>query len=268
VNTDETTVGGVGGGSVGGVGLWSDGAGARADSAWHGGTHAGRTVPIPVTPPATPPAKPPVTPPTPPVTPPTPPVTPPTPPVTPPPQPGTGGGGTGPGDVEQELGAGPWPDEPMVNYSQRYELGRVRAMAVDDAYNLWLLDGDRIGVLRPGDSSPRWTSGVGQAAPGFGWDKLALGSTVICGGSAGRAYVGYSTYELDNAFIYSPGRAQLPALRRPGRLALRPGALPGVPEGRPGRGAPARGRRGGAGGAPGALGAQQRAWQHRHPQHQ
>jgi len=156
----------------------------------------GEPVPIPVTPPATPPAKPPVTPPT--------------PPVTPPPQPGTGGGGTGPGDVEQELGAGPWPDEPMVNYSQRYGLGRVRAMAVDDAYNLWLLDGDRIGVLRPGDSSPRWTSGVGQAAPGFGWDKLALGSTVICGGSAGRAYVGYSTYELDNAFIYSPDGRNFP----------------------------------------------------------
>jgi hypothetical protein len=80
----------------------------------------------------------------------------------------------------------------------------VRSVAVDDAYNIWLLDGDRIGVLRPGDSAPTWTSGVGQAAPGFGPDKLALGSTVICGGSAGRAYVGYHTYELDSAFIYSP----------------------------------------------------------------
>jgi hypothetical protein len=105
---------------------------------------------------------------------------------------------------------GPWPDEPVVNYSSRYGLGSVRAVSVDDAYNIWLLDGDRIGVLRPGDTSPRWTSGVGQAAPGFGPDKLALGSSVICGGSAGRAYVGYVTYELDSAFIYSPDGRSFP----------------------------------------------------------
>ncbi|MFE8603156.1 hypothetical protein [Archangium violaceum] len=110
---------------------------------------------------------------------------------------------------------GPWPDEPVVNYSSRYGLGTVRAVAVDDAYNIWLLDGDRIGVLRPGDTSPRWTSGVGQAAPGFGQDKLALGSTVICGGSAGRAYVGYHTYELDSAFIYSPDGSNFPAYNDP-----------------------------------------------------
>jgi hypothetical protein len=123
------------------------------------------------------------------------------------------GGGAGPVDTppqEPELTAGPWPNEPMVNYSRRYGIGRVRSVAVDDAYNIWLLDGDRIGVLRPGDSAPTWTSGVGQAAPGFGSDKLALGSTVICGGSAGRAYVGYSTYALDSAFIYSPDGRSFP----------------------------------------------------------
>ncbi|HYO59515.1 hypothetical protein [Archangium sp.] len=141
------------------------------------------------------------------------------PPVTHPPgdtDPGTTDPGTtDPGDPEPEVTAGPWPDEPVVNYSSRYRLGSVRAVAVDDAYNIWLLNGDRIGVLRPGDTSPRWTSGVGQAAPGFGPDKLAMGSTVICGGSAGRAYVGYSIYELDNAFIYSPDGSNFPAYNDP-----------------------------------------------------
>ena len=117
---------------------------------------------------------------------------------------------TDPVPPEPPLTVGPWPDEPVVNYSSRYQLGDVRAVAVDEAYNIWLLNGDRIGVLRAGDTSPRWTSGVGQAAPGFGPDKLAFGSTVICGGSAGRAYVGYSTYELDSAFIYSPDGSDFP----------------------------------------------------------
>ncbi|WNG22547.1 hypothetical protein F0U63_46960 [Cystobacter fuscus] len=106
---------------------------------------------------------------------------------------------------------GPWPDEALVNYSSRYGLGaNIQGVAVDDAYNIWLLDGERIGVLRPGDSAPRWTSGVGQAAGGFGYDRRALGSSVICGGSAGRAYVGYLTYELDTAFIFSPDGSNFP----------------------------------------------------------
>jgi hypothetical protein len=116
-----------------------------------------------------------------------------------------GDGGTPDGGsetAEAERGVGPWPDEPLLDYSRRYGLGRVRAVGVDDGYNLWLLDGERIGVLRPGDEAPRWTTGVGQAAGGFGPDRLATGSTVICGGGAGRAYVGYSTYELENPFIF------------------------------------------------------------------
>ena len=110
-----------------------------------------------------------------------------------------------------EVTVGPWPDEPVVNYSSRYGLGgRIQGVAVDDGYNIWMLDGDRIGVLRPGDSAPRWVSGVGQAAQGFGPDRLALGSSVICGGSAGRAYVGYLAAELDEAFIYSPDGRSFP----------------------------------------------------------
>jgi hypothetical protein len=101
-------------------------------------------------------------------------------------------------------GPGPWPNESVIDFTRRYNLGRVRSMGVDDAHNLWLLDGERIGVLRPGDSQPRWVSNIGQARNGFGPDKLALGSTVICGGSAGRAYVGYAAGDLSPAFIYSP----------------------------------------------------------------
>jgi hypothetical protein len=121
-----------------------------------------------------------------------------------------GGSGAPDGGSGSERVEGPWPNEPVLNYSQRYGLGRVRSVGVDDAYNLWLLDEERIGVLRPGDEAPRWTTGVGQAAEGFGADKRALGSTVICGGSAGRAYVGYSTYELELPFIHGPEGRSFP----------------------------------------------------------
>lgn len=129
---------------------------------------------------------------------------------------GTSDGGTSadggvPGDGgAAEAGPGPWPDEAVVDYSRRYALGQVQSVGVDEAYNLWLLDGERIGVLRPGDSEPRWTSGVGQAAGGFGPERRALGSTVICGGSAGRAYVGYAAAELYPPFIYGPDGANFP----------------------------------------------------------
>lgn len=112
-----------------------------------------------------------------------------------------GGGGSGEQDEGNLLsggasgGPGLWPTDEV----KRYAVGNVQSVGFDDAQNIWLLDGDRIGVLRPSDSSPRWVSGIGQAAPGFGNDKLATGSTVICGGAAGQAYVGYRTYDLNNA---------------------------------------------------------------------
>jgi hypothetical protein len=104
----------------------------------------------------------------------------------PPPDDGTGEG-TGP----QKPGPDPWPKEASVNYTQRFGVGQPQSVAVDDAFNIWLLAGPRIGVLRPGDTQPLWASHLGQAARGFS-------STVICGGSAGRAYVGYHARELDN----------------------------------------------------------------------
>lgn len=106
---------------------------------------------------------------------------------------GTEDGGT---DAGVTPTAGPWPTDAVVNYSSRFGVGTVQSVGVDDAYNIWLLKGAEIGVLRPGTTSPVWVSGIGQAAPGFGDDKLARGSTVICGGAAGQAYVGYWTYDL------------------------------------------------------------------------
>ncbi|HEX8436720.1 hypothetical protein [Archangium sp.] len=97
-----------------------------------------------------------------------------------------------PGEISSPIqkGPDPWPKDTAVNYTQRFGVGRPRGVAVDDAFNIWLLDGNRIGVLKPGATQPLWASNIGQAGRGFS-------STVICGGSAGRAYVGYHARELD-----------------------------------------------------------------------
>lgn len=108
---------------------------------------------------------------------------------------GTADGGTAT-DAGTAADAGPWPKEAMLDYTQAFGVGTPQSVGVDEGLNLWLLDGDRIGVLRPGDSAPKWVRGIGQASVPFGYDSLATGSTVICGGSAGRAYVGYSAAEM------------------------------------------------------------------------
>ncbi|WP_338023560.1 hypothetical protein [Archangium primigenium] len=95
--------------------------------------------------------------------------------------------------------AGPWPLEAVLDYSQTFGVGTPQSVGLDEGMNLWLLDGARIGVLRPGDKAPTWTSGIGQASQPFGRDSLAVGSTVICGGEAGRAYVGYRAAEMRRA---------------------------------------------------------------------
>jgi hypothetical protein len=88
--------------------------------------------------------------------------------------------------------AGPWPLKELQNFSETYGLGALRGVGVDDGYNLWLLrDDDTVGVLRPGQSAPVWTRGVGQAGKGFR-------TTVVCGGEAGQAYVGYLTFDLEH----------------------------------------------------------------------
>jgi hypothetical protein len=128
---------------------------------------------------------------------------------------------TAPGPGEPQ-GAGPWPVEAVLDYTQRFGTGTPQSVGIDEGLNLWLLEGDRIGVLRPGDAAPAWTSGVGQARLPFGRDSLAIGSTVICGGEAGRAYVGYRAAEMQRAegisqrtYIPGPGDAYY----TPGRYA-------------------------------------------------
>ncbi|HYO55206.1 hypothetical protein [Archangium sp.] len=67
-------------------------------------------------------------------------------------------------------------------------------------------------MMRPGDTAPTWTTGMGQARQPFGSDSLAIGSTVICGGEAGRTYVGYRAHEMRRA----EGISQRTYIPRPG----------------------------------------------------
>ncbi|WP_239470775.1 hypothetical protein [Archangium violaceum] len=115
-------------------------------------------------------------------------------------------------DAGEPPDAGPWPVDAVLDYSRAFGVGRPRSVGLDEGLNLWLLDGNRIGVLRPGDAAPTWTTGVGQARLPFGRDSLAIDSTVICGGEAGRAYVGYRAAEMQKA----PGIRQRTYIPGPG----------------------------------------------------
>ncbi|QSQ22179.1 hypothetical protein JY651_44815 [Pyxidicoccus parkwayensis] len=114
----------------------------------------------------------------------------------------------------------PWPTDAVTNYSDKYGIGRVKSVGVDAAHNIWVLNGASIGVLRADTKQLVWTSKpIGQARLGFGTDKLATGSSVICGGKAGEAYVGYTSYDLEQDpeypdlhpnYIVSPGQCYYP----------------------------------------------------------
>jgi len=119
-----------------------------------------------------------------------------------------------PPDTGEPPDAGPWPVDAALDYTRSFGVGTPQSVGLDEGLNLWLLDGNRIGVMRPGDTAPKWTTGVGQARLPFGSDSLAVGSTVICGGEAGRAYVGYRAREMQRAagisqrtYIPGPGEA-------------------------------------------------------------
>ncbi len=104
------------------------------------------------------------------------------------------------------MGPGPWPRDAAANYSERYGLPALRSASLDQAYNLWLLDagGERVGLLRPQDARPTWTrvDGLGQGAKGFP-------ASVICGGAAERAYLGFLAPDLaDPAHATAEQKAQ------------------------------------------------------------
>src|SRR5262245_23753050 len=70
------------------------------------------------------------------------------------PPPGPDGGRPAPPpDAGGAIGAGPWPRDDVKNYSAAYHLGPIQSAGLDDGFNLWVLSGNRVGVLRPGDSA-------------------------------------------------------------------------------------------------------------------
>ncbi|MDQ3262118.1 MAG: hypothetical protein M3Y59_00440 [Myxococcota bacterium] len=99
-------------------------------------------------------------------------------------------GGVDGGPTEPVGPRSEWPTDEVKNYSTAYSITRgVRSVGVDDGHNIWLLEWDRIGVLTSEKKSVTWVSGIGQLSSG----ELAFGTTVVCGGAPGKAYVGYLT---------------------------------------------------------------------------
>ncbi|RYZ46882.1 MAG: hypothetical protein EOO72_00935, partial [Myxococcaceae bacterium] len=50
--------------------------------------------------------------------------------------------------------AGPWPVDATLDYTRTFGVGTPQSVGIDEGLNVWLLDGYRIGVLRPGDKAP------------------------------------------------------------------------------------------------------------------
>lgn len=118
---------------------------------------------------------------------------------------------------------GPWPLDAVKSYSAAYQIGVVQSVSVDDAYNIWLLDGARIGVLRPGATSPAWSKDLGQAGRGFP-------STVICGGRAGQAFVGYLSSGNEERYLDGGFRRAMPSEGDADSVAIGPDGAPAFEE--------------------------------------
>lgn len=144
-------------------------------------------------------------------------------------------GGTDGGECcEPDAGGGTieskWPNDAVLNLTSKYGIeSGIQSVGIDEGQNIWLLKGREIGVLRPGDTRPTWTANIGQASQPFGADSLASGSTVICGGADGKAYVGYRTPDTPNVhsedggwtdFSYKQGDLDLVQLNADGTVAL------------------------------------------------
>ncbi len=81
--------------------------------------------------------------------------------------------------------AGPWPVADVVHYGPDDGLSsRVTGLAVDDAQNVYAIDGDAVYAMRAG------VPGFVRTAEG---GQLDLGhpAYTVCGGAAGKVYVGY-----------------------------------------------------------------------------
>ena len=83
----------------------------------------------------------------------------------------------------------PWRGgTPPAGMTVHRQVGSVTDVGVDAGANVWAVNGDAIWVLQPGSSWKRFT-GLGQLARG----EQAY---TVCGGDAGKAYVGYWVSEL------------------------------------------------------------------------
>ena len=85
------------------------------------------------------------------------------------------------------------------------EVGAVRGVSVDEGANVWVVDGERIWLLAPGASTWRtFDASLGEAAVG----QLARGFTAqtVCGGEAGKAYVGYLAAEIPDPTHSTPAQ--------------------------------------------------------------
>lgn len=100
---------------------------------------------------------------------------------------GSGGGAGGEGGTRDP--AGPWPVEDLIHYGPGEGIpGRVTGVGVDDAQNIYVIDGAAVYAMPVGSSGFVRSAGIGQFATGH----LAFS---VCGGGPGRVYVGFLTYE-------------------------------------------------------------------------
>lgn len=130
---------------------------------------------------------------------------------------GNGGGGSG-GQGGTTDPAGPWPVVDVIRYGPESGLpSRVTGVGVDDAQNVYVTDGTAVYAMPTGSSGFVRSAGVGQFATGH----MAFS---ICGGGAGRVYVGYLTYEKEPELLTEDekllGDMDRFALQPDGTLAL------------------------------------------------
>ena len=97
-------------------------------------------------------------------------------------------------------------------------VGMVLGVSVDEGANVWAVDGQRIWLLAPGKAWRTFEASLGEPAVG----QLARGFTAqtVCGGEAGKAYVGYLAGEIPDPTHSTP------AQRSERRVTLKPSLRP------------------------------------------